>query len=134
MESQSQPCSPAEAKAAETAQCKLTMGLCRVDILRPSKRIIVCVIYWGGQCLHIPKRESGGQRTTWRGWFSPPTMRIKLRPLCCSKCPGPLSHLTSPTLCVFLNRLVVENKSQTLEGKFYRQVVSNYRQYRFAFY
>lgn len=71
-----------EFKARETGQSKLTTGLCRVGILRPSISILVCVIYWGGQGVHMPQRERGGQRTTWRGWFSPPTMRIKLRSLC----------------------------------------------------
>lgn len=70
-----------EFKARETGQSKLTTGLCRVDILRPSISILVCVIYWvGAGCTHASER--GGQRTTWRGWFSPPTMRIKLRSLC----------------------------------------------------
>lgn len=124
-----------EFKARETGQSKLTTGLCRVGILRPSISILVCVIYWGGAgCTHASERkrrpEDNLEGLVLSSYHEDQTQVTVF----CSKCPDPLSHPTRPTLCVFLNRLLVENKSQTLEGNFYRQVVSNYRQYRFAFY
>lgn len=123
-----------EFKAREIGQSKLTTGLCRVDILRPSISILVCVIYWGAGCTHAPERkrrpEDNLEGLVLSSYHEDQTQVTVF----CSKCPDPLSHLTRPTLCVFLNGLLVENKSQTLEGNFYRQVVSNYRWYRFAFY